>query len=123
MLHAEQAFETWLTAVLGAEHLAGQPALLIGRAAFLACDGAAKWPDLILVDEPLPEAFVVAMRAAAPLLAPMPAPGAMAAQSLEAWSIVVAGRALAGVLDANRAWLSQARPLITVPIKFGRPTS
>lgn len=123
ILHAEQALESWLSAVLGAERLAGQPALPIGRAAFLACDGPARWPDLILVDEPLPEAFVAAMRAAAPQLAPMPTPATMAAQSLEAWSIADAGRVLAGVLDANRAWLSQARPLITVPIKLGRPPS
>ena len=122
-LHAEQAFEIWLTAVLGAERLAGQPALPIGRAAFLACGGPTTWPDLILVHEGLPEAFVAAMRAAAPSLAPVPTPGAMAAQSLESWSIADLGRAVVEVLDTHFARLSHARPLITVPIKFTRPTS
>lgn len=121
-LHAEQAFEIWLTAVLGAERLAGQPTLPIGRAAFLACGGPTTWPDVILVYEALPEAFVAAMRAAASSLAPMPTPGTMAAQSLESWSIADAGRAVVEFLDANVAWLSHARPLITVPIKFTRPT-
>jgi hypothetical protein len=121
MQHAEDAFEAWLTVVLGAERLAGQPALPVGRAAFLACDGATAWPDLILVEEALPEAFVTAMRAAAPSLAPMPTPGTMTAQSLESWSLADAGRALAEVLDANVSWPTYARPLITVPIKLTRP--
>ncbi|MGH6920332.1 MAG: hypothetical protein ACREJ0_21825 [Geminicoccaceae bacterium] len=119
ILHAEQAFETWLSFVLGAERLAGQPALPIGRAAFLACDGPTAWPDLILVDDALPEPFVAAMRAVAPSLAPMPTPGAMATQSLESWSIADAGRAVVEVLETN-AWLTHARPLITVPIRLTR---
>jgi hypothetical protein len=122
-LHAEEAFEAWLTAVLGAEELGGQPALPIGRAAFLACGGPTSWSELVLVDEALPEAFVAAMRAAAPSLAPMPTPGAMAAQSLESWSIAEAGRAVVEVLDAHAAWLGHARPLITAPIKISKTTS
>ena len=122
-LHAEQAFETWLIAVLGAERLAGQPALPIGRAAFLACGGPTNWPDLILVHEPLPQVFVAAMRAAAPSLAPLPTPGVMAAQSLEAWSIADVRRAVLKFLDESLGWLTHARPLITVPIKLGKPTS
>ena len=118
-----RSFETWLTAVLGAEKLAGQPALPIGRAAFLACGGPTSWPDLILVDEALPEAFVAAMRAAAPALAPMPTPGTMAEQSLESWSVADAGRVVVEVLDAHAAWLTHARPLITVPIKIDKTTS
>ena len=121
--HAEQVFEDWLTVVLGAERLAGQPALPIGRAAYLACGGPTNWPDLVLVDEALPEVFVAAMRAAAPTLAPLPTPGTMAAQSLETWSLADAGRAAAELLDDNLAWLTQARPLIAVPIKLGKPTS
>jgi hypothetical protein len=121
--HAEQVFENWLSAVLGAERLAGQPALPIGRAAYLACGGPTNWPDLVLVDEALPEVFVAAMRAAAPTLAPLPTPGTMAAQSLETWSLADAGRAAAELLDENLAWLTQARPLIAVPIKLGKPTS
>ena len=122
-LHAEEAFEIWLTAVLGPDELGGQPALPIGRAAFLACGGPTSWSDLILVDEALPEAFVAAMRAAAPALAPMPTPGTMAEQSLESWSIADAGRVVVEALDAHAAWLSHVRPLITVPIKIDKTTS
>jgi hypothetical protein len=123
ILHAEQQFEAWLGFVLGAESLAGQPALPVGRAAFLACGGPAKWGHLILVDEPLPEAFVAAMRVAAPTLAPLPMPGPMAAQSLETWSIADAGHAAAEVVDAQLAWLGYARPLIAVPIRLTKPTA
>jgi hypothetical protein len=123
ILHAEEAFETWLTTVLGAERLAGQPALLTGRAAFLACGGPANWPDLVLVDEDLPEAFVAAMRAAAPALAPLPTPGTMATQSLETWSIADAGRVAAELVDENLAWLTHARPLIAAPINLGKSSS
>jgi hypothetical protein len=122
ILYADEAFETWLTTVLGVERLAGQPALPIGRAAFLACGGPTNWPDVVLVDEALPEVFVAAMRAAAPTLAPLPTPGTMATQSLETWSIADAGRVAAELVDENLAWLSHARPLIAVPIKLGKPT-
>lgn len=120
ILHAEQAFEAWLAAVLGPELLGDQPPLPIGRAAFLACGGPTRWPDLILVADDLPDAFVAAMRAAAPSLAPAPMPGAMAAQSLDAWSLAEAGRTVLETVDANLGWLGQARPLIAVPIKLGR---
>jgi hypothetical protein len=123
VLHAEQQFEAWLGFVLGAESLEGQPALPVGRAAFLACGGPSRWRHLILVDEPLPEAFVAAMRAAAPTLAPLPMPGPMTAQSLETWSIADAGHAAAEVVDAHLAWLGYARPLIAAPIKLTKPTS
>jgi hypothetical protein len=118
--HAEQELEAWLAAVLGPELVGDQPALPIGRAAFLACDGPARWPDLILVARDLPDAFVAAMRAAAPALAPAPMPGAMAAQSLDSWSLAEAGRTALEVVDANLGWLGQARPLIAVPIRLGR---
>jgi len=121
-LCAEEAFEIWLAAVLGPDELGDQPALPIGRAAFLACDGPARWSHLILVDEALPEAFVAAMRSAAPTLAPMPTPGAMAAQSLESWSIADAGRVVVETLDAHVAWLSHVRPLATLPIKIDKTT-
>jgi hypothetical protein len=122
-LHAEETFEAWLAAVLGAEKLGGQPALPIGRAAFLACGGPTAWPHLVLVEDALPEAFLTAMRTAAPVLAPMPMPGPMTTQSLEPWSIAEAGRALGEVLDANVGWLPQARPLLTAPIRLGRSDS
>jgi len=119
-VHAEQACEAWLATVLGSEVLGDQPALPVGRAAFLACDGPARWSDLVLVDDGLPDAFVAAMRAAAPSLAPAPMPGAMAAQSLDSWSLAEAGRTVLEVVDANLGWLGQARPLIAVPIKLGK---
>ena len=121
--YAEQEFETWLTHVLDADRLAGQPALPIGRAAFLACGGPAAWPELLLVHEGLPEEFVAAMRAAAPVLCPIPTPGAMVAQSLESWSVADAERAVVEVVDANLAWLTHARPLIAAPIRLTRTTS
>ena len=120
-MHVEQAFEAWLTAVLGAEMLGGQPALPIGRAAFLACEGAAAWGELILVADGLPQEFIAAMRAAAPTLAPAPMPGAMAAQSLESWSLADAGRIALEAVDANLGWLGPARPLLAAPIKLARP--
>ena len=52
----------------------------------------------------------------------MPTPGTMAAQSLESWTIADAGRAVVEVLDAHAAWLSHARPLVTVPIKITKST-
>jgi hypothetical protein len=121
--YAEQEFETWLTQVLDADRLAGQPALPIGHAAFLACGGPTAWPELLLVHEALPEEFVAAMRAAAPVLCPIPTPGTMPAQSLESWSVADAGRAVAEVVDANFAWLTHARPLIAAPIRLTRTTS
>ena len=123
LAHAEQAFEVWLTALLGDERLAGQQALPLGRAAFLACDGPGRWAGLLLTDDPLPEEFVAAMRAATPVLVPIPAPGAMGAQSLDAWTVADARRAIATALDANAVWFGYARPLITVPIKLDRSTS
>jgi hypothetical protein len=123
LLHAEATFEAWLSAVLGADKLDGQPALPVGRAAFLACGGPTAWTHLVLVEDALPEAFVTAMRAAAPVLAPVPMPGTMVAQSLERWSMAEAGRALGELLDANVGRLPQARPLLTVPIRLVRSDS
>jgi hypothetical protein len=120
-MYVEQAFEAWLAAVLGAEVVGDEPALPIGRAAFLACGGAAAWGDLILVEDGLPETFIAAMRAAAPALAPAPMPGAMAAQSLESWSVADAGRIALEAVDANLGWLTSARPLLVAPIKLGKP--
>jgi hypothetical protein len=121
--HAEQQFETWLGQVLGPDVLDGQPALTIGLAAFLACGGPTAWPELLLVDDDLPEPFVAAMRAAAPLSSPVPMPGSMAAQSLECWSIADAVRSLAELLDTTQARLAGGRQLITASIRPDRPTS
>jgi hypothetical protein len=115
--HAEQNLEAWLEVVLGPEILAGQSALPIGRAAFLACDGPTVWADLLLLPDGLPEPFVAAMRAAAPSLAPMPMPGTMAAQPLDSWSIADARRAALNVFDGPLGWAANARPLRLASLK------
>lgn len=120
--HAEQRFEAWLGSVLGPDTPPGQPALAIGRAAFLACGGPTEWTHLILLQEDLPEAFVAAMRMAAPTLAPMPTPGTMAEQPLESWSIVDAVRGLEEVLGGSLGRWASARPLLA-SIKQIKPTS
>lgn len=120
--HAERQLEAWLALVLGPEILAGQPALPIGRAAFLACDGPSAWDHLLLVHDGLPEVFVAAMRAAAPSPAPMPMPGTMAAQPLESWSIADARRAVLSVLDGPLGWAANSRPLRIASIKLTRPS-
>jgi hypothetical protein len=122
LAHAEQQFEAWLSSVLGPDIPAGQPALAIGRAAFLACGGPTEWTHLILLREDLPEAFVAAMRAAAPVLAPMPTPGTMAEQPLESWSIVDAMRGLEEMLGVSLGRWASTRPL-PVTIKQIKQTS
>jgi hypothetical protein len=117
-VHAEEQFEAWLAALLGPELAAGQSALVAGRAAFLSCQGASAWPELVLVHDHLPEPFVTAMRAAVPPLAPMPAPATMPAQALESWSIVDATRAALDLLAVSFAWAANARPLVTTSIKL-----
>jgi hypothetical protein len=120
--HAEQQFEAWLSSVLGPDIPAGQPALAIGRAAFLACGGPTEWTHLILLQEDLPAAFVAAMRAAAPVLAPMPTPGTMAEQPLESWSIVDAMHGLEEMLGGSLGRWASARPLLAT-IKQIKQTS
>ncbi len=121
--YAEQQFEAWLGVVLASELAPEQTALAAGRAAFLSCGGAAAWPELILVHDPLPDAFVTAMRAAMPPLAPLPAPASMPEQALESWSIVDVAQAALDLLAPTFAWAASARPLVTASIKLPKPWS
>ncbi|MGH6913959.1 MAG: hypothetical protein ACREH3_09670, partial [Geminicoccales bacterium] len=73
--HAEQRFEAWFGFVLGPEALEGRSPLVVGRAAFLLCQGPAAWPELVLVHDDLPQPFVEAMLATAPPPTPVTAPG------------------------------------------------
>jgi hypothetical protein len=121
--YAEEQFEAWLGVVLATEVAPDQTALAAGRAAFLSCGGAAAWPELILVHDPLPDGFVTAMRAAVPLLAPLPAPASMPEQALESWSIVDLAQAALDLLAPTFAWATSARPLVTASIKLSKPWS
>jgi hypothetical protein len=116
--HAEQLFEDWLAAVLGREH-AGDPALLVvGRAAFLLCDGPALWSEFVLIRDDLPPAFTDAMRAAVPPPTPVPAPGVMAAQSLESWSLAQAANLVGGALGAQATLLTGRRTPSVAPVEL-----
>ena len=83
---AEARVAAWFARVLGRD--GGDPAavLLAGRAAFLLCDGPARWSNAFLRDRP-PPAFVAAMRRAAVEPVPPPEPAAMPAQDLAFWSL------------------------------------
>ncbi len=90
---AEAELGAWLTHVLGAAVLGEQPPLLVGRAACWSC--ARRWPELLLVYDDLPSAFVEAMRAALPAVTPPPMPAAMVEQPYDSWSL----------FDLAAAWL------------------
>lgn len=127
VLHAEQCLEAWLRGVLGLA--ADQPALPAGRAAFLACGGPDTWPDLVMVRDDPPDAFVSAMRAALPPLSPLPAPATMTEQPLDSWSLDDAARFLdvvrreLAVMSETSAWATRTRPLVTASIKLAKPWS
>jgi hypothetical protein len=61
-------------------------AALAGRAAFLLCDGPTAWPEAFLADRP-PQAFVAALRLAAPEPTPPAAPSVMPPQDLRPWAL------------------------------------
>ncbi len=78
----------WFKALLGDQTgVEGSP-IMIGRAAYLMCDGPTRWPHLLLAPlEDLPAEFVRALRREA--LAPIPPSedGDMAHQPYDAWSL------------------------------------
>ncbi|MGI9489901.1 MAG: hypothetical protein ACR2RF_29245 [Geminicoccaceae bacterium] len=84
---AEADLESWFTTLLG-EVLEGRAgAMMIGRAAFLMCDGPAQFADqLLLPVESLPAAFVSAMGDHVPSAVPPSEMGEMHHQPYEAWS-------------------------------------
>lgn len=79
---------SWFAAVLALPPCPDQAALLVGRAAFLACRGQERWADLLLVDvDHLPAEFVTALREAAPQVTPPEAPETMVDQPYRRWSM------------------------------------
>ncbi|HET6518533.1 MAG TPA: hypothetical protein VFG47_01770 [Geminicoccaceae bacterium] len=85
---AEARVAAWFARVLGRGERPEEEqraAALAGRAAFLLCDGPTAWPDAFLSERP-PQAFVAALRLAAPEPTPPPEPSVMPAQDLRPWS-------------------------------------
>ena len=82
----EDALGRWFAFVLG-EDLDEQSPLLVGRAAFDACQAARRWPEVLLTYDHLPSAFVEAMQAGRVTPTPAEVPGNMLDQELEFWSV------------------------------------
>lgn len=93
---AETDLETWFAALLGQALEDRRSALMVGRAAFLLCDGPARHADQLLLPlESLEDAFVGAMVDHAPSAVPVSELGEMLHQPYQAWSpIAMAARAL-----------------------------
>lgn len=86
---AEADLAAWGSFVLGRERIGEHAAGLVARAAYQACGGGARWPELLLSYD-LPAEFVSEMRAAAPPPTPPERPGRMTLQPLETWSLAAA---------------------------------
>lgn len=76
----------WFSRNLGQPALDPEQAFLIGRAAFVAVDGAKRWPGVLLADAP-PADFIEALAAQAPRPCPVVPPLPMAVQPIEAPSL------------------------------------
>ena len=83
---AQQSLTAWFAQVLGEAVPEGQPPLLLGRAAFRLCDGAARWPGVLLSEHP-PAEFIEALRVAMPAPTPPEEQGPMLEQDFERWSL------------------------------------
>jgi hypothetical protein len=79
---ARAALGQWFARLIGRDGLDSHEAFRRGRAAFLACDAAARWPLALLADE-LPADLVAGLRQSVPLAAPPDEPASMAIQPLE----------------------------------------
>lgn len=84
---AEGDLTAWSLFVLGHERVGAHSAVLVARAAYRACGGGKRWPGVLLRYD-LPDGFVDAMRAAAPLPTPPERPGRMVLQPLETWTAI-----------------------------------
>jgi hypothetical protein len=82
----EQELAAWFGRVLDEALPEGQQPLLLGRAAFLLCGGATRWPGALLSENP-PADFVDALRVAMPAPTPPEEQGAMVEQEFESWSL------------------------------------
>ena len=98
----EARLEDWSRRIFGDDPADGASPLLLARAAFRACDGPRQWPHCFLGDD-LPEAFVLAMQAAAPEPTPPEDEGAMPDQTFEFWGA-------AGLAPAE--WLTGRVPVV-----------
>lgn len=84
---AEADLETWFAALLGQTLDDRASAVMIGRAAFLMCDGPARFADqLLLPQESLQDAFVSGLTSHMPSAVPPSDFGTMHHQPYEAWS-------------------------------------
>lgn len=83
---AQQSLAAWFAHVLDETVPNGQPPLLLGRAAFRLCDGAARWPGVLLSENP-PADFIDALRVSTPAPTPPEEQGAMLEQNFESWSL------------------------------------
>ena len=85
---AEMALTAWFTDIFAVDDQSEPASVVMGRAAFLMCDGPDRFADLFLVSiEDLPAEFVAMMRRHAPMLLPPSDQGEMNHQPYEAWSV------------------------------------
>lgn len=84
---AETALEAWFASLLQGQLDEKDQPIMVGRAAFLMCDGPKLWSgQLLLPEEDLSETFVKALRDSVPQAVPPSAEGEMEHQPYEAWS-------------------------------------
>lgn len=79
LAEAEREVAAWMAEVLGPTPWGRRDYALLGRAAFLSCEGGTRWAELFLAPAPWPEAFVAQMREAVLMPTPEPAPRPMEA--------------------------------------------
>jgi hypothetical protein len=84
---AEETLAQWFRAVLGAETIAQDPPLLVGRAAVEICEAAGSWPGTLSTCDRLPPAASEALQRAGVSPTPSEMQGTMSAQVLEPWSL------------------------------------
>jgi hypothetical protein len=84
---AEETLAQWFRAVLGAETIAQNPPLLVGRAAVEICEAAGSWPGTLSTCDRLPPAASEALRRAGVSATPSEMQGTMRPQVLEPWSV------------------------------------
>lgn len=85
---AEMALKAWFTEIFAIDDQSEPAPVMMGRAAFLMCDGPTRFADLFLMPiDDLPMNFIATMRHHAPVLLPPSDHGEMNHQPYEAWSV------------------------------------
>lgn len=85
---AKADLAAWFSALLGDQKGGEGSPVMVGRAAYLMCDGPVRWPQLLLAPlEDLPAEFVEALRREALTPIPPSEDGDMAHQPYDAWSL------------------------------------